>query len=132
MSGSNVEVVREVLRRFNDDRESLYELLAEDFVVEIPASLSAEPDVYEGHAGARRYLEGFEGQLEDVRFVPLAIHDLGEQVIVELVLTGRGAASGIEVEMRSAVVHWIEDGKVRRILPCPDLEAAHEALRSPG
>jgi glycerophosphoryl diester phosphodiesterase len=30
--------------------------------------MAAEPDVYEGHGGARRYFAGFEGLLEDVRF----------------------------------------------------------------
>jgi ketosteroid isomerase-like protein len=129
MSESKVDVVRAVLERFNDDREAVYELLADDFVAEVPPSLSAEPDVYEGHAGARRYLEAFEGMLEDVRFVPLEFHEEGEQVIVEMVLQGRGAASGIEVEMRSAVINWVEDGKVRRMQPFPDLEAAREALR---
>jgi ketosteroid isomerase-like protein len=129
MSKSKVDVVRAVLERFNDDREAVYELLADDFVAEVPPSLSAEPDVYEGHAGARRYLEAFEGMLEDVRFVPLEFHEEGEQVIVEMVLQGRGAASGIEVEMRSAVINWVEDGKVRRMQPFPDLEAAREALR---
>jgi ketosteroid isomerase-like protein len=132
MAESNVDLVREALRRINDDRESVFELLAEDFVSEIPPSLSAEPDVYEGHAGVRRYLDAFEGLIEDVRFVPLAFHDEGEQVIVELLLTGRGMASGIEVEMPSAVVHWVEDGKIKRILPFPDLESAHDALRRGG
>ena len=47
------------------------ELLSEDFVVVVPPSMSAEPDVYEGHAGAIRYFQGFDGLIEDVRFEPL-------------------------------------------------------------
>ena len=117
MSQSNVELVRELLERF---------------VAEVPPSLSAEPDVYEGHAGVRRYMDAFEGYLDEVRFVPLEFHEEGEQVIVDLLLKGRGTVSGIEVEQRSAVVHWIEDGKVTRMEPFPDLDAAREALRRVG
>ena len=129
MSDPSVDLVRESLRRFNFDRDNVYELLSEDVVVEIPPSLSAEPDVYEGHAGVRRYIDGFDGMLEDVRFDPVEYHREGDQVIAELILRGRGVASGIEVELPSAVIHWIEDGKITRMQPCPDVEAAREALR---
>jgi ketosteroid isomerase-like protein len=130
MAESNVDLVRELLERFNRyDRNGVLKLLSEDFVAEIPPSMSAEPDVYEGHEGVRRYLEAFEGLLEQVRFVPLEFHEEGKQVIVELLMRGRGVASGIDVEQQAVVVHWIEDGKVTRMEPCPDLDAAREALR---
>jgi ketosteroid isomerase-like protein len=129
MPESSVDLVRESLRRFNSDRDRIYELLSEDIVVEIPPSLSAEPDVYEGHAGVRRYIDGFDGMLDEVRFELVELHRVGDQVIAEMVLKGRGAASGIEVELPSAVVHWIEDGKITRMQPYPDLESAREALR---
>jgi ketosteroid isomerase-like protein len=125
-----IELVRELLDRFNGtDRSGIFELLSEDFVAEVPPSLSAEPDVYEGHEGARRYLDAFDGLIEDVRFEPLDFHLEGEQVIVDMVLKGRGVASGIEVEQRTAVVHWIANGKVTRMDPFPDLEAARAELR---
>jgi ketosteroid isomerase-like protein len=132
MADPKVDLVRELLERFNDDRGSIHELISEDFVAEIPPSLSAEPDVYEGHAGVRRYMEAFDGLLEDVRFEALEFHVEGEQVIVDLVLKGRGAASGIAVEQPSAVVTWIADGKVTRMDPHPDVEAARAALRHAG
>ncbi len=130
MAESNVDLVRELMERFNsDDRDAVFELLSDDFVAEIPPSMSAEPDVYEGHEGVHRYLEAFEGMLEQIRFVPLEFHEEGERVIVDLLLTGRGVSSGIDVEQRAAVAHWIEDGKVTRMQPCPDVDAAREALR---
>ena len=129
MPESNVEVVRELFERVNgNDRDALYELISEDFVAEVPPSLSAEPDVYEGHEGVRRYFEAFEG-LDEVRFEVVEYHDEGDQVIADLLLKGRGVASGIEVEQRAVVVHWVEGGKVTRMEPYPDLEAAREALR---
>jgi ketosteroid isomerase-like protein len=133
MAEPNVELVRELLDRFNrDDRTGIFELLSEDFLAVVPPSLSAEPDVYEGHAGAQRYLDAFEGLMEDVRFEALEFHPVGEHVIVDLVLKGRGAASGIAVEQRSAVLHCIEDGKVKRMDPYPDVEAALAALHGVG
>jgi ketosteroid isomerase-like protein len=126
---SKPDLVRALFERFNgDDREGVLELISEDFVAEIPPSLSAEPDVYVGHAGVNRYLDAFEGLIEGVEFVPLELHEEGDQVIVEMVLRGRGAASGIEVEMRSAVIAWFADGKVTRMQPHPDLDTAREAL----
>jgi ketosteroid isomerase-like protein len=133
MAAANLDLVRALFERFNgNDREALFELFSEDFVADVPASLSAEPDRYEGHAGLRRYLDGFEGLLEEVRFVPLELHEEGEQVIADTVLKGRGAASGIEVEQRSAMVVWIEQGKVKRMQAYPDLDAAREALGRSG
>jgi ketosteroid isomerase-like protein len=133
MAEPKIDLVRELLERFNaSDRTAIFELLSEDFVAEVPPALSAEPDVYEGHDGARRYLDAFDGLLDDVRFEALEFHVEGEQVIVDLVLKGRGAASGIAVGQRSAVVHWIADGKVTRMDPYPDLEAARASLRGLG
>jgi ketosteroid isomerase-like protein len=133
MAESNVDLVRELLRRFNgDDRDAIFELLSEDFRAEVPPSLSAEPDVYEGHEGAQRYLDAFDGLIDEVRFEALEYHAEGEQVIVDLVLKGRGAVSGIAVEQRSAVVHWIAGGKVTRMDPYPDVEAARASLRGLG
>jgi ketosteroid isomerase-like protein len=86
---SNVDVVRELFDRFGGDGlESALELISEDFVVEVPGSLSAEPDVYEGHAGARRYFAGFDGLMENVRFEAIDLVEEGDAVIVWLRLSG--------------------------------------------
>jgi ketosteroid isomerase-like protein len=128
MTESSLELVREFIERFNTDRDAVFELLSDDFYAEVPASMSAEPDVYEGREGARRYLRAFDGLLEEVRFEPLEFHEEGEQVIVELLLKGRGVASGIEVAQRAAVIVWVEGGMVTRMQPFPDLDAAREEL----
>jgi ketosteroid isomerase-like protein len=126
-------VVRELFERFNSgDRNSVLELLAEDFVAEVPPSMSAEPDVYEGREGVLRYLEAFDGLMEDVRFEPVEFHEHGDTPIVELLLVGRGATSGIEVAQRAVVIVWVEDGRIKRMQPLPDLEAAREHLRGAG
>jgi ketosteroid isomerase-like protein len=133
MGESNVDLVRAAFERFDfDDPEPVLELLSEDFVSEIPSSMSAEPDVYVGHEGVRRYLRAFDGLLEDVRFEPLEMLEEGGRVIVVLRLIGRGVSSGIEVAQESAVVNWVENGKITRMQPFPDLEAAREAMHELG
>ena len=133
MAEPNVEVVRELYERINgDDPGSIYELLSTDFRAEVPPSLSAEPDVYRGHAGVRRYLDAFQGHIDDVRFEVLAIYLEGEEVIVDMLIKGRGASSGIPVEQRSAVVHWVAGGKVTRMDVHPDVEVAQVSLRTVG
>jgi ketosteroid isomerase-like protein len=130
MSESSAAIVRRLFERFDPaGLESALELVSEDFVAEVPGSMSAEPDVYEGHDGARRYFAGFDGLIEDVRFEPIEFVEAGDAVIVWLRLTGRGAASGIEVEQHAAVVTWVKDGKVTAMQPHPDMDAAREALR---
>jgi ketosteroid isomerase-like protein len=128
MSESRAATVRRLFERFNRDGvESALDLIADDFVAEVPPSLSAEPDVYEGHDGVRRYFAAFEG-LTDVRFELLDVVEESDAVITWLRLTGRGSASGIEVEQYSAAVNWVVDGKVVRIEPHPDMDAARKAL----
>jgi ketosteroid isomerase-like protein len=62
----------------------------------------------------------------------LGLHRDGEAVIVDMVIKGRGATSGIPVEQRSAVVHWIAAGKVTRMDVHPDVEVARASLRTVG
>jgi ketosteroid isomerase-like protein len=132
VAASNLEVVRELYDRFRPgDVTSAIELLSEDFVGEVPPSMSAEPDVYEGHEGALRYMRGFEGLMEDVRFEPLEMFEHGERVIVVVRLVGRGATSGIEVDQHVVVLHELENGKVKRMDAYPDLDAARDAAGAP-
>jgi ketosteroid isomerase-like protein len=129
MTESSSDTVRLLFERVNGGGvESALDLIADDFVAVVPPSLSAEPDVYEGHEGVRRYFAAFEG-LVDVRFELLEIVEEGGAAIAWLRLTGRGSASGIDVEQHSAVINWVKDGKVTRMDPHPDMDAARRALR---
>jgi ketosteroid isomerase-like protein len=128
--GDDLELVRELFRRFGSGGlDHALELISEDSVFEVPGDMSAEPDVYKGHDGARRYFAGFDGLMDDVRFEPLDLEQHGDVVIASVRFSGRGVASGIEVEQFAAVNVWVRDGKVVRMDPHPDLESARAALR---
>ena len=130
MGESDVDVVRQMFERFSAGGvEAALELISESASFEVPGDMSAEPDVYEGHDGARRYFAGFDGLIEDVRFEALEVDDAGDALIVWIRLSGRGAASGIDVEQHAAILVWLEDGKVVRLRPYPDMDAARDALR---
>lgn len=129
MSEPNVEVVRRLFELYGSGgMEAALEVLDEEIVIVIPPNMSAEPDSYHGHEGARRYFAGFEGMIEDVRYEALELIPEGEYVLARARLGGRGASSGLEVDLESVVVHTVEDGKVTRIEPYTDLESARQAL----
>ena len=126
---ANVEVVRRLFELYGSAGiDAALEVLDEEIVIVIPPDLSAEPDTYHGHEGARRYFDGFQGMLEDIRYEALELIPEGEHVLVRARLAGRGVSSGLEVELESVVAHSVEGGKVTRIVPYTDLESARAAL----
>ena len=129
MSEQNVEVVRRLFELYGSGgMEAALEVLDEEIEIVIPPDMSAEPDSYYGHDGARRYFAGFEGMIEEVRYEALELILEGEHVLVRARLGGRGASSGLQVDLESVVVHTVEGGKVMRIVPYTDLESARAAL----
>ena len=129
MSEGDVEVVRQLFELFaSGGMEAALEVMDEDIEIVIRPDVSAEPDTYRGHEGARRYFAGFEGMLEDVRYEAFELIPEGRHVLARARLAGRGVSSGLEVELQTGVVHTVEDGKITRIVPYPDLESAREAL----
>jgi ketosteroid isomerase-like protein len=131
MTESNVQLVQRLFARYTEDGvEAALPGLREDVVIEIPADMSAEPDTYHGHAGARRYFAGFDGMLADVRFEPIDLTAVGELVLAHLRVTGRGASSGLDVELDAYVVTEFGDGKIVRMRPYPSRGAAERAIAS--
>jgi ketosteroid isomerase-like protein len=130
MNEGNVEVVGRLFELYaSGGIEAALEVMDEDIVIVIPADVSAEPDTYRGHEGARRYFAGFEGMLEDIRYEMFELLPEGDHVLARSRLAGRGVSSGLEVELQTVVVHTVEGGKITRIVPYTDLESARDALR---
>ncbi len=130
MSDRNVEVVRQLFELYaSGGLEAVLEVMDENIEIVIPPDVSAEPDTYRGHEGARRYFAGFDGMLEDVRYEAFELIPEGDHVLARARLAGRGVSSGLEVELGTFVVHTVVDGKVTRIVPYADLESARQSLR---
>jgi ketosteroid isomerase-like protein len=108
--------------------EAVLEFIHPEVEVVVGPDVSIEPDVYRGHAGVRRWFDAFEG-MEDVDMRPEEFIEEGERVLVPIVLSGRGAGSGIEVEQRAVQAWTVRDGKAVRVEAFADLESARMADR---
>ena len=129
MTRPDVELVRDVFAAFGTgDVDAVSDFITEDFVLVVPPSMSAEPDTYEGLAGARRYMAGFDGVVDDVRLRARELHVERDCVIAVVHITGRGAASGLPVELEAATIIRTRDGKVTSMESHPDVPTAREAL----
>jgi ketosteroid isomerase-like protein len=128
MSQESVEIVRQVFETFNDeDIERTLALTHPDFELEVPPDLSAEPDIYRGHDGMRRYWESFRDAMEEIRFQPERFWDAGDVVVVAMHGSARGRRTAIPVELRTAGTWAICDGKVIRVRAYASLSEALEA-----
>jgi ketosteroid isomerase-like protein len=133
VSESNVEIVRRGFDLYAEGGvEAMLEVLDERVLIEIPADMSAEPDSYHGHDGVRRYFAGFDGMIEDVRYEASELIPAGDHVLACARMSGRGVSSGLDVGLDAFVVHELAEGRVVRMRPYPDLEAARTALGSAG
>jgi ketosteroid isomerase-like protein len=126
---AHVEVFRRLFATYEEAGvEPALEGVHEDVVIEIPPEMSAEPDTYRGHDGARRYFAGFEGMLDDVRFKPIELVPVDGLVLAHLRVSGRGASSGLDVTLDAFVVTEFADDKIVRMRAFPDRGAAERAI----
>jgi ketosteroid isomerase-like protein len=129
MPQDNVRIVRQVFEAFNsEDIARIVEFTHPDFVAEVSAEISTEPDTYRGHDGIRRYFDSFQEAMYEIRFQAEQFWEVGESVVVALWLTARGRQTGIPVEQRTAGVWTIRDGRVLRIQAYSSASQALEAV----
>ena len=132
MSQENVEVVRRVFdaveRRDGAAALALYDADFEWDFSRVPWGEVAGPGVHRGRDALPRVYrewlsawENYEEKLEE-------LIDAGESVISVLTGRGRGRASGAEVEITTAGVWTVRDGKVVRSVWFPTREKALEAV----
>ena len=129
MAAGDIDVIREMFEAFNsEDIERILAFTDPDFEVSVPPELSAEPDVYRGLDGMRRYWDTFQEAMESIRFKPGRVADTDQGVLVEMHLTARGRQTGIPVEQLVIGVWQIRDRRAWRIMVFPTLEGALAAL----
>jgi ketosteroid isomerase-like protein len=141
MSREAVEVVQRIFDAVGrDDRRAILSLYDPDVEWDTSRGSLGEllgGTIYRGHEGLRtlfRHLqepwEDYEDRLEEVIDVG------GENVVTVVTTSGRGRASGVEVEQRQAAVWTIRDRKVARVIWFSTrdeaLEAASQQTESQG
>jgi ketosteroid isomerase-like protein len=129
----DVEVVRRMLRAFNDgDVEAI---VAEcDHTVEWEEqSIPGVDRLYRGHDGVRRWwatvgweeLGSIEGRLEELK-------EADDTLIAAVRFEGEGRSSGVRVQMHVHLVFTFRDGKVVRRQVFQTLAEALKAAGLPG
>jgi ketosteroid isomerase-like protein len=116
VSQENVEVVRNSLTAYAErGLDALSEFWDAD--VNWRAIEGAPDDVGELHGpeAVRRYLQEWIDVFDDVTNVPEELVDLGDdRVLAVQCATGRAKGSGVETEIRYAVIYTLRDGKIVR------------------
>ena len=117
MSAADVELLRTNLASLAEEGyEVLLPLIHPDFVMETLPGQAAEPQVYRGQEGMRRWWESFYEFMDEVRIEPLNYRDAGDgMVMMEAMLWARGKASGIETSQRAFLLCTSVDGLLTRI-----------------
>jgi ketosteroid isomerase-like protein len=120
---------REVLHLIFDaanrhDLDAVCALVDPTFAGEVPSTMSAEPDVYEGHDGIRRYFESFWEIVDGLTFELVAMEDAGAWTIVSVHPRGVGRSSGLPIEDRIGLSVQSQDGRLTRLRTHPDVDDA--------
>ena len=130
MTDENREVLRAGLAAINSgDIDRIVDFVDPQFEVTVPAELSAEPDIYRGPEGIRRYFETFQDAMEDIHFAAERSWEAGEHVVVSFRLTARGKQTGIPVEQRAVFVWTLRE---RQAIAVRAFASLPEALASVG
>lgn len=94
------------------------------FVGEVPADMSAEPDVYEGRDGIRRYFESFWEIVDGLTLECVAFEEIGPWTVASVHATSLGRGSGLPVDGYIAVSAQSRDGRLTRACAHPSVDGA--------
>ncbi len=96
--------------------DAMLDYVHPEFEMETLPGIAAEPQVYRGHDGVRRWFDSFYEVMDEVRIEPTAYEPIEPgRVLMEFRMTAKGQASGIEVVQEAAAVATLEDGLMRRL-----------------
>jgi ketosteroid isomerase-like protein len=111
MSQENVEIVRRILAML-DQGDDPHDLFAPEFVLDF-SRRRLNPAVVRGRDEARAFAEGEEQMWAGGRlaYQPKELIDAGDKVLAFVRVTGRGQASGVEVEADTWAAWTFRDGK---------------------
>jgi len=131
MSQKNVETVLKLAEAFN--RGDLERLLSEwhpegEYRAAIQQVVEGEAGAFRGHDGLRRWWHELHDLYDDLSVKVLEVRDFGEQVVVVLVIHGRGKGSGVALDTPLAQALTIRQGKVTQACDYFSVDDALEAV----
>jgi ketosteroid isomerase-like protein len=129
MSQANVEVVKRGFDAFNRrDQEAFLALFVPD--VEFRSYLDAvDPQLGEqGLVGMRGWWDGVLSTFPNFEYELGELRDLGDRVLVEVRMTGRGSQSGVPIELTLWVMFTLDAGLITRWATFRTKEQAVEAV----
>ena len=100
------------------DMAAMFELYDPEVVWDLTRSTIPDmgSDQYHGHEGVRRFFREWLGTFEGYYAHAEDFIDAGDHVVVQVRQGGRGAGSGVNVEMPVYwQSHFVRDGKVVRV-----------------
>jgi ketosteroid isomerase-like protein len=126
---SNVEVLKEIFARFNEDGEL-------DFSrVDPEIELHSRPDVPDGQVwrgieGVRGFFAETAKAFDPIRWEPQEFIAQGRHVLVLARIVAHGAASGTPIEVEEGQVWTFRDGLIVRLQAFPTPAEARAAARA--
>jgi len=128
VSQENIQVVRRLIDAINEN-DLPRELIGDD--VELKNATTAVTDAtYTGYEGALKWRRDLFDVMEDARYELDEVLASGpDYVVIANSLVGRGASSGVPVDMRWTSVFWFRDGRIAR---AAGFNTRAEALRAVG
>ena len=130
MSQGNVEIVRRMYELWGRmDWEGMLELVDPDVEQHGTVGGLGEGNVSRGVDEIRQRFEAENIEVwEEHRIEPVRLIDAGERVVVIQHEYQRGKGSGVEIEIDTATVFDVRDGRIARIQPYMNPAEALEAV----
>lgn len=130
MSITDVESLERVYAEWAKGRFWTFEIFHDD----VEARWATEvPDIEgsRGVAGLGQLFSDWMSAWDDCRIEAEEIHDCGDNLVVFVLISGRGSGSSVEVQMRNAHVWTMRDGRAVAIRAYSDRERALREAREP-
>jgi ketosteroid isomerase-like protein len=128
MSQQNVELVRRGYESFaRGDIEAALAMLHPDIQIEDHDRSLETPTTYAGRDGFLALFASVNEGFSDVRYIPEDVTGVDDQVLVQVRRTGRGEASGAQVDERQFHIWDVVAGRAVRFRVYLDHDLALEA-----
>jgi ketosteroid isomerase-like protein len=86
--------------------------------------------VYRGHDEVRHYVEDWLATMEDLRIELFDPAEIGDHVVAAVRASGRGSASGLEIDTSFCQVWTVRDGAAVAMEEHPGREQGEAAARA--